>query len=430
MSETSSLKSNTMNRKLAALALLLIGQFARGQTFPIHIEAESHSTQSGTANVPCDEGGTALGHMQDLDWAEYQIFVARDSVYKLSLRLAGTGGDILITDSVFNVVGKISFQRTKSLQTYATVSTFLAMQPGNRRYRVLLQKGRVNINWLEVQRTGLLAFNDFESDHEMYAGGLLPWKFSRADSTLGMPHAGGRGWIKQTARPGSLVLDNTRARTGRSSGRFELTKADSAIAPNVRSELYQPAWNHQEYWIGFSFMSPTVVTGDGNRHIWLQAHGTDDAGETARSPCFALEVENDSFKCKILWASLAIQTNGNNDKDGEKVFNLGKYEANTWIDWVIHVKFAYNNTGIIEIWRDGNLVASWINQPNGYNDQIPPYWKFGIYKWPWKGGGIINGTWQWWSTLSPYSTLVHYYDNLKIGGASSNRAEVDPANYN
>jgi hypothetical protein len=178
-------------------------------------------------------------------------------------------------------------------------------------------------------------------------------------------------------------------------------------------------------------MSPTVVTNDKNRHILMQAHGTDDAGgEQARSPCFAMEVENDSFKCKIVWASLAIQVNGNNDKAGEKVFNLGKYEPGVWVDWVIHVKFAYDNTGILEIWRDGVLVASWINQPNGYNDVIGPYWKFGIYKWPWEGGRAVNGQWVVWALDTPYDVLVHYYDNLKIGGPGSNRAEVDPANYN
>lgn len=419
-----------MNRKLASLALLLIAISSRSQTFPIHIEAESYSTQSGTQNIPCFEGGTALGHMQDLDWAEYQIFVARDSVYKISLRIAGTAGDILIADSVFNVLKTISFQPTQSEQTYSTVSTFLYMKAGNRRYRFLSRSARVNINWLEVERTGLIMVNDFEPDFQQYSGATLPWKASRGDSLLGPSYSGGQGWIKQTARPGSLVLDNTRARSGRSSGRFELKKSDTSTWPNVRSEIYMPSWGHTEFWIGFSFYSPTVVTGDLNRHIWAQAHGTDDpGGETARSPCFGLEVEADSFKCKIVWASKAIQNNGNNDKDGEKVFNLGKYTPGVWIDWVIHVKFSYTTTGVTEIWRDGVKVMDWQNQPNGYNDQIGPYWKFGIYKWPWQGGHVVNGQWEFWAQLTPYNTLVHYYDNLKIGGAGSNYNEVDPARY-
>lgn len=418
-----------MNRKLATLVLSFIALTTSAQTFPIRIEAESYATQSGTAVIPCLEGGSALGHIQDFDWAEYQVFVARDSVYKLSIRVAGSGGDLVVTDSVFNVLATVRLSPTMSEQSYTTVTKLLFMKAGNRRYRLLSRRARVTINWIEFAQTGLIMVNDFETDFEQLGGGRFPWKGSRADSIVGPSYQGGQGWIKQTARPGSLLIDNTRAKTGRSAVRFELSKSDSLTWPRVRSELYMPAWGPKEYWIGVSFMSPTNVTGDGNRHIWMQAHGTDDAGEAARSPSFALEVENDSFKCKIVWASKAIQNNGNNDKDGEKVFNLGKYEANTWIDWVIHVKFAYDNTGIIEIWRDGTLVMSWVNQPNGYNDVIGPYWKFGIYKWPWEGGRVVNGVWRVWAELSPYDTLVHYFDNLKIGGPGSSRAEVDPANY-
>lgn len=388
---------------LAYVALLFIVLKTNGQTWPIHVEAENYSQTFGVNIMPCSEGGSSIGFANEFDWTEYLVYVPSDGVYRLSLRIAGAGNEVWITDSVWNVLGKVYFPATTSDQTYTTVFSYAYLKAGNRRLRLQSRTQKYSLNWFEVAQTGLVQYCGFESDWEMFSGGNVAWKADRVDST---------NWIKQCCRSNSLTLMNQGPRKGHSSARFELTKSDSATWPNVRSEIYRGSCPSQDMWFGFSFMSPTDVHGDGLAHTIFQLHGTDDVGEGARSPCISMRVENDSFTIKTLWAAAAINTT----YDGEVTYNLGAYCTNTWVDWVVHVKFAYNNTGILEVWRDGIKLFARTNLPNSFNDVYYPYPKFGIYKWGWNG----------WQSFSPYSTLIQYYDEIKIGGSNSNYQEVAP----
>jgi hypothetical protein len=325
----------------------------------------------------------------------------------LSLRIAGSGNDIWIADSAWNILGKMRFEPTGSDQTYYTASTRLFLKAGSRKLRLQSRYAKYSLNWLEIAPTGLYRICDFESDWEQSLVGCVPWKACRADSTC--------GWIKQTARPGSLQIDNSHVRSGKSAARFELAKSDSSTWPNVRSEVYSGPCPYSEMWFGFSTYSPTNVTGDGNAHIFFQLHGTDDACDNSRSPVLDLRVEADSFRSVILWD--ADSCNTNTTKDGQISYNLGKFTPSVWDDWVMHIRFAYDNTGIVEMWRNGIKVIDRQNAPNCYNDFYRPYPKFGIYKWGWT---------PQWASYSPYDVLVLYLDNIRMGGPTSNYGEVAP----
>ena len=64
--------------------------------------------------------------------------------------------------------------------------------------------------------------------------------------------------------------------------------------------------------------------------------------------------------------------------------SLGLIEHNTWTNWVKHIKLSYGKDGLLEVWRDGNLVHQEMG-PNCYNDRFLPYLKFGLYILGWKG---------------------------------------------
>lgn len=406
--------------KLALVIFIFISTMVNAQSWPLHIEAESFTAQSGGAPMTCNEGGQCVGYINPYNWLEYQVNLPKDSVYKLSVRVAGSAGEVDLFDSAWNRLGCIYFPRTSTDQTFTSASTYLYLKGGNRRIRLQFRSQVCSINWFEVTPSqGLYCANYFESDWQWATqNSSTNWKACRSDSVNSSylrSTDNSKSWIKQTARPASLLISNEYPRSGKSCARFELAKSDSSTWPYLRSEIYTGPCPQSEMWFGFSTMSPTYVHGDGLPHIIFQLHGTDDPGE-AKSPNCALRVENDSMYIKVVWASAAFSSDAT--KDGEIAYNVGKYKMGAWDDWVLHIKFAYDNTGILEVWRNETKVVNRINLPNAYNDVYRSYPKFGIYKWGW-----VNP----WFSYSPYDTLVVYYDNLKIGGATSNYNEVSPA---
>lgn len=97
---------------------------------------------------------------------------------------------------------------------------------------------------------------------------------------------------------------------------------------------------------------------------------------------------------------------------------LGPVTKDVWNDWVIHAKWAWDNTGVLEIWRDKKLILSRKNLPNCYNDATTPYLKIGLSKWGW-GQKVTPGI----------DKRVYYIDELTIGNGSSSFASVDPARF-
>jgi hypothetical protein len=416
-------------KKLLIALCLLTTVVCRAQSWPIHREAETEDSAVGTYDISCPDvgGGSAVGDMNSYsgDYTQYFVYLPKDSIYKVTIRIAGSVSTrfagMLILDSANNVAGKIYFKGTSSPKVYTTLSTHIFLKAGNRRMRFKPFNAKINFNWFEITpSSGLYVANHFESDGGPTTGTEALWSSCRADnvnSGYTRPDLS-RNWIRQTARENSLSLLSTEAREGCYSAKFELNKGDSSTWPYIRSEIYLGELPEKTMWFGFSTKSPTDVTNDGLPHIFFQIHGWDDVGEGARSPYFAMRIENDSIFAKILWASTAIQAN-DNDKDGEQVYNLGKYEPNVWNDWIIYYKASHTNTGRVDIWRNGELKMTRQNLPNAYNDVHNGYPKFGIYKWGWVAP---------YFPYSPYNTVITYLDNLKIGGATSSFDEVNPIN--
>ncbi|WP_171037849.1 polysaccharide lyase [Dyadobacter luticola] len=236
--------------------------------------------------------------------------------------------------------------------------------------------------------TSLVAYYDFENDM-------------------------GNWYEKSMCCDWAIQLTKQVRRSGLGALKFEIRRQDGNVS---RSELGQkPINTNQDGWYAFSTYFPSSFTQESSEDCITQWQAKPDLalGEEWRSPPMLLGILNDHFV-------LEVRTDANKiTKQGNYTFNridLGPVEKENWLDWVFHVKWAYDNTGVIEIWRNKQLVLSRFNQPNSYNDDLYPYFKIGLYKWDW--ASLAN--------KSTSSSRVMYVDEVTIGTQFSSLTNVSP----
>ncbi|WP_256105965.1 heparin lyase I family protein [Streptomyces sp. ODS05-4] len=224
----------------------------------------------------------------------------------------------------------------------------------------------------------------------------LDWE-TAADRSI--PGAAPNGFVKQWTTGNGPDLVASPTRDGSAAARFQLDVADPLVSNGKRTEISQPdnqALN-AERWYGFSVNLPTSWVHDTSAEIVSQWHQC-DSGCPGGSPPLALLTDEGRWKV---------------DFRGQ-IIDLGSYSTGKWTDWVFHVKWRTDNSGLVEVWRDGAPV---LNRAGATHDGGPrsPYFKFGIYKWDWNKG-------------KPTSTSqrVMYYDALRIGDARAAYDDVKP----
>lgn len=201
------------------------------------------------------------------------------------------------------------------------------------------------------------------------------------------------------------------ARAGKTALRFELRRHDSKHG--YRSELGLKPGSKKEGWYGFSNYFPASFIKDPVQEAVLQfqAHPDLIKGEAWRSPPVALIILNDRFILDLRHDARAVT-------QGELKLtriDLGPVDKDVWNDWVFHVKWAWDNTGILEVWKNNKLIVSRKNMPNCYNDLTYPYLKIGLYKWEWG-----------WKATPAVQKRVYFLDELTIGTAAAGYNGVYP----
>lgn len=211
----------------------------------------------------------------------------------------------------------------------------------------------------------------------------------------------------------SFALSNNNKRAGIAGGRFEINKNDPKLWGGNRAEMAQfTNTTSDEGWYGFSQYFPDSYITDSTEEVVGQWHDYPDAGETAaRSPSNAISTGNGRLKWTTRWDATRIKLD--NNPQGYYEIDLGPVPKNTWIDWVVHIKFSHTNTGILEVWKNGVKVVDRQNLPNCYNDEVYPYFKFGVYRWEW-GTSVTQ--------------RVIYYDEVRVGNKNSSFNDVKPGN--
>jgi len=200
-------------------------------------------------------------------------------------------------------------------------------------------------------------------------------------------------------------------RSGSSGARFELRRTDPNVAGSTRVEAKTTFPLQQEMWFNLNYLFPEDYTPEKSAEIIAQWHDIPDKGEPWQMPSLNLWVSNNKLYFTNRWQLKKI---GDANKfDGQLVYDLGEIKLNRWTNIVIHVRWALDDSGLIELWRDGFKKVNQVG-PNRYNDDLYPYLKFGIYKYDWR----IR------PQASKLNTRVLYVDDVRVGFKDSSYAKI------
>lgn len=205
-----------------------------------------------------------------------------------------------------------------------------------------------------------------------------------------------RDWFsRQRCCDYSLTKSDSHFTDGSHSVRFEVRSDDPQTRSSIRSELvYEHEKPGTERWYGLNMFLEDWVHDDAGEHVF-QWHPDNPSGTATAS----------------LWTSggrYVFQTNntGTNyigGKSANRYNDLGPILNNQWVSWVIHVKWATDKTGILQVWKNGELMINKSNIKTCPPDGV--YFKLGINKFGWG--------------IQPTTTTkrVLYFDEVRISNA-------------
>jgi hypothetical protein len=167
----------------------------------------------------------------------------------------------------------------------------------------------------------------------------------------------------------------------------------------------------EEYWYGIRIFVPSTWKADNTYEVVTQWHG-DDYGPpiTLRMDCPGVSAGIHPPKVEIADRWLLVISN---NVSNSNAFVLGYIAPSVgkWVDWVFRIRWSAADDGKITIWRNKRWVMEFAG-PTMHTQTAGPYWKFGIYKSPWKQVPDLVPT-------QSHRTLL--FDNVRIAqGASIN----------
>jgi hypothetical protein len=201
--------------------------------------------------------------------------------------------------------------------------------------------------------------------------------------------SGFTGWGKELCCSYSAVIGTSPTypvREGTHSVKFTLNKTDPDVQGSKRAELRLGAIPaNSEYTYRFSIFIPTTYQRDASPEILAQWHDFPDfnLGETWRSPPLCLLTANDNWNLSNKSDPRPKTPSINDPGITSQSRNLGPIAKGQWTDFVFHVKWSYQSNGVLEVWKNGQLIFRKYG-PNTYNDRVGPYILIGPYKWEWK----------------------------------------------
>ncbi|RJG40002.1 heparin lyase I family protein [Motilimonas pumila] len=163
-------------------------------------------------------------------------------------------------------------------------------------------------------------------------------------------------------------------------------------------------------WYSFSTRLPGDYYASSGEESIFQVHTAPSDNDWARAMSlpYALTTFEGNFRFFV--------SKTHQDPVEKEYFDLGVYERNTWVDWVVQVHHDTQN-GFIRVWKDGLQVVDY-NGGVGYPllDGAHNHWsypKWGIYRWEWDKNPEIT------------SRKV-FFDQIKVGSEKANLAIMQP----
>lgn len=194
----------------------------------------------------------------------------------------------------------------------------------------------------------------------------------------------------------SVQQTTEKVKAGSSALRLEVRNTDNVISGSIRSEITRDLDPmNEDRWYGFS--------------MYLENWTDDDAGEHV----FQWHPENNNGTATMaLWTTGGRFTYVTNSGTGSNIYtDIGPLISNEWVDFVIHVKWAADTTGLLQVWLNSNLV---IDRHNVKTASVPAYFKLGINKFGW----LIQP--------STVTRRILYFDEVRIGNANATYNDLAP----
>ncbi len=219
--------------------------------------------------------------------------------------------------------------------------------------------------------------------------------------------------------PELIALVDAPGLPGKKAVRFSVVRA-----PNVfRSELSLPhenGWN--ERWYAERILIPKEWVRDPGRaaDIVMQWHAI-PGDFRATYPNLEISVSDDRWQVRQSFGDPKTKPTRRETKLDDRV------QPGVWTSWVIHAKWSPNDAGIIQVWKDGKLVAD-LRGPNTYGTiglEYTPYLKTGIYHPEWHVEK--PETKARFDADKPVAThKVVYVTDVKVGGPAAQYEDVVP----
>ena len=180
-----------------------------------------------------------------------------------------------------------------------------------------------------------------------------------------------------------------------------------------------------ERWYSWGYYLPAKWNDVHDGNIIAQIHDTPDRGESdLRRPTLAVAVKDDkvslinAFDYDRITSPSGITPVAHVDYE---VRELASWTLATdrWVHLDLHVKWAGDNTGFLEFWKDGVLLYQERNHINTFNDEGGLWFKSGIY-----GTPSVE-----WPHMSVYSTGVKIGDGKETFQTMSLSAVPEPNIY-
>ncbi|MBD3292594.1 MAG: hypothetical protein GF393_06690, partial [Armatimonadia bacterium] len=203
------------------------------------------------------------------------------------------------------------------------------------------------------------------------------------------------------------------ARSGEHALKVTLDRVEHVGMRNHRTDFWirgmsEALEQRRDCWYAVSTFVPEDWRPDTQAELWVQWVLGKTAVSATGGPSLAIYVYGDGYRVRKRW--------GPGREHYENIW-LGDVlpDRGCWVDWVFHVRWAPDDSGRIEVWRNGEKVAT-DNGRNCVAADYAPYLKFGIYKWPWKRSAD--------DAPSEATRREIYFDEIRIADERGSYASV------
>ena len=185
-------------------------------------------------------------------------------------------------------------------------------------------------------------------------------------------NAGGCGFevITEPVRSGDYAL-KIDAPTG---GRCEILPwVGSTVLGRLVREPFE-----KDRWYAFSVLLPEGWTPDPENEVIAQWHGSKDVffGEKGgRGPPLAVRVVGNEWRITHGFDEDLVSSPG---AKASRIVARSPISPGKWVDFLFHVRWSYQGTGLTRIWMNDELVVD-LKGSNAYNDFRGVYLKIGNY---------------------------------------------------